>query len=152
MQLQSLQAPCQVPCAMWRAGSVAQLPPCRSTPTSLPRPTCPHSRELLGDKALLSLMRKKGDKRDSKADNQEDAAFDVLTRELVFEAKARPGERTLTGARRFLSNRSRPTAAAVLHGDGWPATACGLLRAACVPVTQEGHTLPGTLPHLHACS
>jgi hypothetical protein len=43
-------------------------------------------------------MRKKGEKRDSKPDNQEDAAFDVLTRELVFEAKARPGERTLTGA------------------------------------------------------
>lgn len=36
--------------------------------------------------------------RDSRADNREDQAFDVLTRELVFEAKAKPGERTLTGA------------------------------------------------------
>lgn len=35
---------------------------------------------------------------DSKSDTQEDKAFDVLTRELVFEAKAQPGERTLTGA------------------------------------------------------
>lgn len=53
-------------------------------------------RSLMGDKALLGLMRKKGEKRDSRADNREDQAFDVLTRELVFEAKAKPGERTLT--------------------------------------------------------
>ncbi|PRW57304.1 Nucleolar 14 [Chlorella sorokiniana] len=46
---------------------------------------------LLGDRALLGLMRKKGEKR-----THEDQAFDVLTRELVFEAKAKPGERTLT--------------------------------------------------------
>ncbi len=36
--------------------------------------------------------------RDNRADTEEDKAFDVLTRELVFEAKAKPGERTLTGA------------------------------------------------------
>lgn len=35
--------------------------------------------------------------RDNRADTAEDKAFDVLTRELVFEAKAKPGERTLTG-------------------------------------------------------
>lgn len=35
--------------------------------------------------------------RDNKADTQDDKAFDLLTRELVFEAKAKPGERTLTG-------------------------------------------------------
>ena len=34
--------------------------------------------------------------RDNKAETKEDQAFDVLTRELVFEAKAKPGERTLT--------------------------------------------------------
>lgn len=34
---------------------------------------------------------------DNKADTQDDKAFDLLTRELVFEAKAKPGERTLTG-------------------------------------------------------
>ncbi|KAL4451742.1 hypothetical protein ABPG75_007404 [Micractinium tetrahymenae] len=53
-------------------------------------------RSLLGEKALLGLMRKKGEKRDNKAETEEDKAFDVLTRELVFEAKAKPGERTLT--------------------------------------------------------
>jgi hypothetical protein len=63
----------------------------------LPLLTCAACRSLLGDKALLGLMRKKGEKPDRRADNKEDAAFDVLTRELVFEAKARPGGRTLTG-------------------------------------------------------
>lgn len=39
---------------------------------------------------------------DNKADTNEDKAFDVLTRELVFEAKAKPGERTLTGGQQAL--------------------------------------------------
>ena len=55
-------------------------------------------------------------RRDARADTQEDKAFDVLTRELVFEAKAQPGERTLTGAR---TRRER------LRGVG-----CGLERPA----------------------
>jgi hypothetical protein len=35
--------------------------------------------------------------RDNRGDSEGDRAFDVLTRELVFEAKAKPGERTLAG-------------------------------------------------------
>lgn len=34
---------------------------------------------------------------DNRSDGQADQAYDVLTRELVFEAKAQPGDRTMTG-------------------------------------------------------
>ena len=58
--------------------------------------------ELTQGGALASLMRPKGMRGKAPAgggdggDDGEDRRFDVLTREFVFEAKAQPGERTLT--------------------------------------------------------
>jgi hypothetical protein len=64
----------------------AYLPVC---PLCLPLLTCLPAR--LPSRRLLAAYR------DNRGDSEGDRAFDVLTRELVFEAKAKPGERTLTG-------------------------------------------------------
>lgn len=65
--------------------------------------------------------------RSTKPDTQEDKAFDVLTRELVFEAKAKPGERTLTGGTAWRAWR----AWVAWHGAGHrPAGAAACSRPA----------------------
>ena len=59
----------------------------------------------------------------NKAENEDDRRFDVMARELVFEAKAQPGDRTLSGA--------RGRAPCVLRFWGAPlleARACSLFR------------------------
>lgn len=68
--------------------------------------------------------------RDNKADSEADKAFDVLTRELVFEAKAKPGERTLTGG-----GNCWPLKLSCSIGQWWSRLACWhsclLATAAC---------------------
>jgi len=53
-------------------------------------------KDLVGGTALLGMLRPKGAKLGAQAVDDSDKRFDVLTKELVFEAKAQPGERTLT--------------------------------------------------------
>ena len=65
---------------------------CRSGPTRLAcRNGLPHMPSCLLPFSALAAGR------DNRGDSEGDRAFDVLTRELVFEAKAKPGERTLAG-------------------------------------------------------
>lgn len=72
--------------------------------------------------------------RDNKADSEADKAFDVLTRELVFEAKAKPGERTLTGGGEFFWKLSCSI------GQWWSRLACwhSCLRATAACLLRGG--------------